>query len=117
VLGDSDSGKNELIKRLEIIHQNGYTVEERAMYRHIIYKNVINCAKALIGAMDEFEIQPKQELNRAYCDFLLDYSIDPDPEKPLATKVGEAISSIWRDPCIPKIMERSSEFYLMDSAV
>ena len=116
LLGSDDSGKNEIVKQWKIHYQNGYTAEELALYRPTIYKNVIGCAKALISAMKQFEIHPEQELNRAYCEFLLDYSVDPDPNKPLGKKVGKAISSIWHDPCIPKILEHSSEFYIMDSA-
>lgn len=101
---------------MKIIHQNGYSPEELAMYRHTIFKNVIDCAKALIGAMRQFEIEPERDVNREYCDYLMDFSIDPDPEKPLDSKVGTAVSSVWHDPCIPKVMEHSSEFYLMDSA-
>jgi guanine nucleotide-binding protein G(i) subunit alpha len=89
---------------MKIIHQNGYTQEELAMYRLTIYKNVIDCAKALIGAM------------RQFCNYLVDYTVDPDPEKPLDVRVGQAITAMWRDPCIPKVLEHSSEFYLMDSA-
>jgi guanine nucleotide-binding protein G(i) subunit alpha len=101
---------------MKIIHQNGYTMDELSMYRLTIYKNVIDCAKSLIGAMRQFDIEPENEGNAEYCDYLMDYSVDPDPEKPLEMKVGQAVSSLWRDPCVPKVMEHSSEFYLMDSA-
>lgn len=101
---------------MKIIHQNGYSVEELTMYRLTIYKNVLDCAKALIGGMRQFEIEPEQEINVEYCDFLMEYSLDPDPEKPLEKKVGDAVSSLWQDPCIPKILDHQSEFYLMDSA-
>jgi guanine nucleotide-binding protein G(i) subunit alpha len=101
---------------MKIIHQNGYTVDELSMYRLTIYKNVIDCAKSLIGAMRQFDIEPENDGNSDYCDYLMDYSVDPDPEKPLEMKVGQAVSSLWRDPCVPKVMEHSSEFYLMDSA-
>lgn len=30
--------------------------------------------------------------------------------------MGKAIASLWDDPVIPKVMEKRSEFYLMDSA-
>jgi guanine nucleotide-binding protein subunit alpha len=34
-----------------------------------------------------------------------------------STEIAEAISQLWKDPIIPKIMdEHSSDFYLMDSA-
>lgn len=110
-----DCGRSEIVKQLKIIHQN-WSMEEMASYRFAIYQNVIDCAKALIRAMEQLEIHPQQEPNRAYCDFLLAYSIDPDPKRPLGTKVGEAISAIWQDPCIPKVLECSSEFYTMESA-
>ena len=101
---------------MKIIHQNGYTVEELAMYRLTIYKNVVDCAKSLIAAMRQFEIEPDDAANHHHCDFVLDYSVDPDPEKPLDARLGDAITSVWRDGCIPRVLERSSEFYLMDSA-
>lgn len=86
------------------------------MYRLTIYKNVIDCAKGLISAMRQFEIEPENPINEEYCEYLLDYTVDPDPEKPLDLRVGQAVTSIWRDPCVPKVLEHSSEFYLMDSA-
>jgi len=101
---------------MKIIHQNGYTQEELAMYRLTIYKNVIDCAKALIGAMRQFEVTCENPANAELCDYLLEYTVDPDPEKPLDMRVGQAITSMWRDPCVPKVLEHSSEFYLMDSA-
>ena len=101
---------------MKIIHQNGYTQEELTMYRLTIYKNVIDCAKALIGAMRQFDIDCEDPANDEYCNYLLEYTVDPDPEKPLHPRVGEAVTSIWRDPCVAKVNEHSSEFYMMDSA-
>jgi guanine nucleotide-binding protein subunit alpha len=114
--GSGESGKSTIVKQMKIIHQNGYTQEELAMYRLTIYKNVIDCAKGLIAAMRQFEIEPEDPNNEEYCDYLVDYTVDPDPEKPLDMRVGQAVTSIWRDPCVPKVLEHSSEFYLMDSA-
>ncbi len=101
---------------MKIIHQNGYSIEELAMYRLTVYKNVIDCAKALIGAMRQFGIEPQITGNARWCHYLMEYSVDPDPEKPLDTRVGQAVTSVWHDPCMPRVFEHSSEFYLMDSA-
>jgi guanine nucleotide-binding protein subunit alpha len=114
--GSGESGKSTIVKQMKIIHQNGYTQEELAMYRLTIYKNVIDCAKALIGAMRQFDVTCENPGNNELCDYLLDYTVDPDPEKPLDVRVGQAITSMWRDPCVPRVLEHSSEFYLMDSA-
>jgi guanine nucleotide-binding protein G(i) subunit alpha len=101
---------------MKIIHQGGYPKEELAMHRLTIYKNVIDCAKALIAAMRQFEITPELEENIANCEYLENYNIDPDPHSALDARVATSVSGFWADPCIAKVMEHSSEFYLMDSA-
>jgi len=101
---------------MKIIHQGGYPKEELTLYRLTIYKNVLDCAKALIGAMRQFDVIPDDPENIANCDYLMEYNVDPDPHSALDAKVGISIMSLWADPCIAKVMEHSSEFYLMDSA-
>jgi len=114
--GSGESGKSTIVKQMKIIHQNGYTVDELALYRLTIYKNLIDCAKALIAAMRQFNIEPTDPVNVEYSDYLFDYQVDPDPHTPLSTKVGVAVQSLWKDGSIEALMERQSEFYLMDSA-
>ena len=101
---------------MKIIHQNGYTVEELALYRLTIYKNLVDCAKALIGAMKQFEVQPVNSKILGYCDYLLEYQVDPDPHKALDQEVGTAVMAVCNDPSYARVMEYQSEFYLMDSA-
>ena len=101
---------------MKIIHQNGYTRDELALYRLTIYKNVLDCAKALIGAMRQFEIDPADPENIVNSDYLMEYQVDPDPHTPLDPRVGAAVVSIWKDRAIGDIMEHQSEFYMMDSA-
>ncbi|KAH8597280.1 G protein alpha subunit [Bisporella sp. PMI_857] len=116
LLGSGESGKSTIVKQMKIIHQNGYTVDELALYRLTIYKNLIDCAKALINAMRQFDIILTNPENVEYSDFLADYSVDPDPQTPLNPQIGIAVQSLWKDASIDTLMERQSEFYLMDSA-
>ncbi|CZT06177.1 probable G protein alpha subunit GNA-3 [Rhynchosporium agropyri] len=116
LLGSGESGKSTIVKQMKIIHQNGYTVDELALYRLTIYKNLIDCAKALIGAMQQFGIEPTSPANVEYSDFLMDYQVVSDPHTPLSPKIGVAVISLWQDASIETLMERQSEFYLMDSA-
>ncbi|RFU35612.1 hypothetical protein B7463_g683, partial [Scytalidium lignicola] len=116
LLGSGESGKSTIVKQMKIIHQNGYTVDELALYRLTIYKNLIDCSKALINAMRQFNIEAEEQINREYSDYLMEYQVDPDPHTPLDTKVGTAITSLWKDQSIETLMLRQSEFYLMDSA-
>ena len=101
---------------MKIIHQNGYTKDELALYRLTIYKNVVDCAKSLISAMRQFEIDPVDSENVEKSDYLLEYQVDPDPHTPLDSHVGECIVDIWKDPSTGRVMDRQNEFYLMDSA-
>ena len=115
IQGSGESGKSTIVKQMKIIHQSGYTPEELAMYRMTIYKNLVDCAKALIGAMRQFEIEPQVPINRDYCDFLVDYQVVTEPPT-LNLEVGQAVQSLWKDPSMATLMDRQSEFYLMDSA-
>lgn len=101
---------------MKIIHLKGYSEAELYSYRPTVYKNLIECAKAVINAMRQFEIQPQIEENKAYCDFLLEYTIESGPQAQIDPEVGRAVQAIWNDPAKDLLMERQTEFYLMDSA-
>lgn len=116
LLGSGESGKSTIVKQMKIIHQNGYSRDELALYRHTIYKNLLDCAKALIGAMRQFEIQAESPQTEQCCSQIMDYTVDPDPQQSLPPEIGEAIAYLWNDACIAKIFEHANEFYIMDSA-
>ena len=101
---------------MKIIHQNGYSVEELALYRLTIYKNLVDCARALIIAMRQFEIEPSSQDILQQCNILIDYVVDSDPEQTLPREVGEAIVSIYSSMDYNMVMEHQNEFYMMDSA-
>lgn len=101
---------------MKIIHQNGYTQEERALYRLTIYKNLVDCMKALTGAMQQFDIDPGEDDVREAIEYIEEYNVDPDPEKTLDPAIAEAVMTIWNSSAATSTMERQSEFYLMDSA-
>lgn len=101
---------------MKIIHQNGYSQDELSLYRLTIYKNLVDCMKALTGAMEQFDIEPESERIRRYVQYILDYNVDPDPAQPLDPDAAEAVEAIWHDESVPRVMEHQSEFYMMDSA-
>ena len=100
---------------MKIIHLKGYSQDELVNYRPTVYKNLLECAKALCSAMRQFEIELMPE-NREHCDFLLDYSLDTNPQARIDPRVGIAVQAVWDDPAREQLMERQTEFYLMDSA-
>ncbi|CAK7564379.1 MAG: Guanine nucleotide-binding protein alpha-2 subunit [Sporothrix epigloea] len=116
LLGSGESGKSTIVKQMKIIHLKGYSDDELFSYRPTVFKNLLECARAVINAMRQFEIEPQSEENRAYCDYLLNYSIGSGPQPSIDPKVGDAVLAVWNDPAREQLMERQTEFYLMDSA-
>ena len=101
---------------MKIIHLKGYSEDELYNYRPTVFKNLMECAKAIIHAMRQFGIEPEIEGNQAHCSFLLEYHVESGPGAQLDERVGEAVQAIWEDPARQQLMERQTEFYLMDSA-
>lgn len=115
-VGSGESGKSTIVKQMKIIHQNGYTQDELSLYRLTIYKNLVDCMKALTGAMSQFDIEPSDDRVKDLVNYINEYNVDPDPHTPLDPKAAEAVETIWHDDSIPRVMEHQSEFYIMDSA-
>lgn len=115
-LGSGESGKSTIVKQMKIIHLKGYSEEELYNYRPTVFKNLVECAKAVITAMQQFNIELAHDENRAYADFLIDYQAESGPQAHIDPKVGLAVQAIWSDPAKEQLMEHQTEFYLMDSA-
>ncbi|KAG8968856.1 Guanine nucleotide-binding protein alpha-2 subunit [Tulasnella sp. 419] len=116
LLGSGESGKSTIVKQMKIIHQNGYTQEELAVYRLVVYKNLIDSAKDLVLAMKKVGVDCVEGVNRVYAQQILAYEVENDPAFVLSPDIAIAIESVWKDPIISTVMDHSSEFYLMDSA-
>lgn len=110
LLGD-DYIKNRIMIQWTTVYGTGndFITGELELYRLRIYKHVIDCARSLIIAMEQLKIHPEQEANQAYYDFLLNYSLDSNPKKPLELRVTEAINTLWQDPCMSSILEFSDQ--------
>ncbi|AAW45486.1 hypothetical protein CNBH0490 [Cryptococcus deneoformans B-3501A] len=116
LLGSGESGKSTIVKQMKIIHQNGYSKDELLSFRGVIYKNVLDSAQALIMAMRKIGVDPEDANNRSYADRILEYRMDAGLDAVIPSEILYNIESLWHDPVIPSVMDRSSEFYLMDSA-
>ncbi|UZJ55155.1 hypothetical protein CBS101457_004475 [Exobasidium rhododendri] len=116
LLGSGESGKSTVVKQMKIIHQNGYTSDELMMYRLTVLKNLLDSAQALVLALRKFTLEPEMSENRENTEMILHSRVDADPNFVMEPATARAIESLWKDPVILQVMERSNEFYLMDSA-
>lgn len=114
--GSGESGKSTIVKQMKIIHQNGYTAEELAQYRMVVYKNLIDSAQSLVLAMRRFALDPEEASNRVNAERIFEFRLDTDPHARIPDEIRQSIGSLWKDPIMPSILDRRAEFYLMDSA-
>lgn len=115
LLGSGESGKSTIVKQMKIIHQNGYSRDELLQFKGIVHKNVTDSAQALVMAMRKIGVDPEDPTNRSHADRIVEYRQESDGA-PVPADIFRAIEALWHDPIIPVVMDRSSEFYLMDSA-
>lgn len=101
---------------MKIIHQDGYSHEELMEFRQVIYKNILDSAQAINMACRKLGVDPEDPTNRVNADLILEYRIEAEPLAGFSPEIASAIESLWHDPIIPIVMDRQSEFYLMDSA-
>ncbi|KAF5322853.1 hypothetical protein D9619_002293 [Psilocybe cf. subviscida] len=120
LLGSGESGKTTIVKQMKIIHKEGFTKEELALYISIVHRNVFDSAVQVVSYMKKIGLECIEGGNRVLADKILNHKL-PQPETDdqpiLSGEIAQAISQLWKDPIIPKVMdEHSSDFYLMDSA-
>ncbi|KAJ3905859.1 heterotrimeric G-protein alpha subunit, GPA3-like protein [Lentinula edodes] len=117
LLGSGESGKSTIVKQMRIIHKDGFPDSERATYRSIVYRNVLDSAQAIIVAMRKLGIDCTIYSNRMLADKIMDYHLDETTAFTLSPEIADAIHQFWGDPVMSKVVdEHGSEFYLMDSA-
>ena len=100
--------------------------------------NLVDLAKVIILAMQQVGIDCEMPSNRVSvhstntfwrgvltslqpnCNRIIAYQINADPaskkELIFGTEITNFIHQLWQDPVIPKVMDHSGEFYLMESA-
>ncbi|OZC10777.1 g-protein alpha subunit [Onchocerca flexuosa] len=56
LLGAGESGKSTIVKQMKIIHETGYSDEERKAYKPVVYSNTIQSMMAIIRAMGQLKL-------------------------------------------------------------
>lgn len=117
-VGAGESGKSTIAKQMKIIHMNGYSQSELAEFKPAIHKNVMESAKSLIDGIDKLGLQIQNPEVKAQFDALkakcvssdmLQVSVDPG--------CATMIKAVWMDKAAQDALQRTNEFYIMDSAI
>uniref|UniRef100_A0A1I7UMX9 Guanine nucleotide-binding protein G(K) subunit alpha n=1 Tax=Caenorhabditis tropicalis TaxID=1561998 RepID=A0A1I7UMX9_9PELO len=115
LLGAGESGKSTILKQMRIIHDVGYTTEERKVFRGVVYGNIILSLNALIKAMEQLKIEWGTQDHESDARKLLSFSTTGEEDE-LPEELVVLMKSVWSDDGIQKCLERSREYQLNDSA-
>ena len=100
---------------MKIIHQNGYTQDELSLYRTIVFRNLLDSAKAITDAI---EIAPDLTASEPEaCLAVSQYQFEGrNASDVLPNEMFEAIRKVAHQAVTADVLGRRSEFYIMDSA-
>merc|ERR1711939_922458 len=115
LLGAGESGKSTILKQMKLIHEGGYSRDERESFKEIIFSNTVQSMRVILEAMESLEL-PLDDQRAEYhvqTIFMQPPQIEGDS---LPTEVGAAIKALWQDVGVQECFRRSREYQLNDSA-
>lgn len=99
LIGTSDHDIDVLLEHLLLLYDPGekqYTATELLIYRQIVYRTLVQYAKAIAHAAMESE-SPAGEISRRRIEAILSCAVDPDPAIPLNADYGLAVTWLWTE--------------------
>eukprot|EP00124_Ichthyophonus_hoferi_P000981 Ihof_evm13s43 gene=Ihof_evmTU13s43 len=115
LLGAGESGKSTIVKQMKIIHENGYSNDERQPFREVIYGNTIQSMQELIRAHKRLDIPLANPELESSIDVLMALEEVHDLVG-LPPQVANSVRDLWADDGIQACYKRRNEFQLNDSA-
>ncbi|SAM08272.1 hypothetical protein [Absidia glauca] len=113
LLGAGESGKSTVLKQVKLLHDGGYTREERESFKEVIFSNTVQSMKVTLEAMVKLHIDFSNPHNEFNARLLTEM---PAQLEVLDQDVVDAIACLWEDKGVKKCISRSNEFQLNDSA-
>ncbi|EIE75301.1 G-alpha protein [Rhizopus delemar RA 99-880] len=113
LLGAGESGKSTILKQMKLIHDGGYTPEERESFKEVIFSNTMQSMLVTLEAMENLGIAFRNPENEMHKQLVLDA---PPQIDCLGRELVEAICSLWDDSGVQECVSRANEFQLNDSA-
>ncbi|KAG0253388.1 guanine nucleotide-binding protein subunit alpha [Actinomortierella ambigua] len=115
LLGAGESGKSTILKQMKLIHDGGYSKEEREAFKEIIFSNTVQSMRVILEAMENMELPLYHDANRNYAIIVM--SLPPQIEgEYMPQDVAVAVQNLWMDPNVQQAFSRSREYQLNDSA-
>lgn len=100
---------------MKLIHEGGYSADERESFKEIIYSNTVQSMRVILEAMESMELALADSRNEYHVQTIFMQPNQIEGEY-LQAEVGTAVKSLWMDAGVQLCFQRSREFQLNDSA-
>ncbi|KAF7724426.1 guanine nucleotide-binding protein subunit alpha [Apophysomyces ossiformis] len=115
LLGAGESGKSTILKQMKLIHDGGFSRDEKESFKEIIFSNTLQSMRVIIEAMENMDIDFAYPENQRHAALIMD--LPPQIEQDaLPSEITQAVKFLWKDPNVLATFERSREYQLNDSA-
>ncbi|CAO3596745.1 unnamed protein product [Absidia cylindrospora] len=114
LLGAGESGKSTILKQMKLLHDGGFSRDEREAFKEIIFSNTIQSMRVILEAMQHMDVS-LENMHRPFATIILDQPTQIERDF-LSPDVTQAVRELWKDPNLQSVFERSREYQLNDSA-
>jgi guanine nucleotide-binding protein G(i) subunit alpha len=115
LLGAGDSGKSTILKQMKLIHDVGFSKEDRDQFKEVIFNNIVQSIKSIFDAMERFQIplgDPSLEDKKAMVN-----AVPTNVEfHNFPADLAAAVDALWKDTGVQLAFSRAHEYQLNDSA-
>ncbi|CAO3634218.1 unnamed protein product [Cunninghamella blakesleeana] len=119
LLGSGESGKSTFLKQVRLIHDGGFSKEERLAFRDIIVKNLLQSMITLLEAIDYLDLPTNDLSNRQELIRLFqkqEQNVSGGNIILLPMDLVQKLDHLWHHPTIQLAYQKRNEFQLNDSA-
>jgi hypothetical protein len=115
LLGTGESGKSTIFKQMQILYQSGFSEFEKATFRHVLRRNIVESMQTLIHGVIRFRLQLTPQGEQA-AKFIL--QLDSLSADFWVQEILTAISILWnpKEVAIITTYKMRSRLQLLDSA-
>jgi guanine nucleotide-binding protein subunit alpha len=117
LLGDPECG-HAVVEQMKIIHQNGYTTDERALYKLTIKKDVLRIMKIMVSIVDMVGTE-LDETAKAYAELLSKEIQKSQPGAAnivLTAETAKAVYGLWTSEKFQSICSENTDINIPDNA-
>ncbi|OZJ02875.1 Guanine nucleotide-binding protein subunit alpha [Bifiguratus adelaidae] len=115
LLGAGESGKSTILKQMKLIHDGGYSKDEKESFKEIIFSNTVQSMRVILEAMGNMNIELANPNNKQHAGVILALPSQIEGDQ-LPTEVAIAVKNLWQDGNLRVCFARSREYQLNDSA-